>query len=98
MAEVTLNPEQLEEILKSAIVELIQDNREEVSEFLTEIVEDIAMERAIAEGEATEIVSRESIFKILESKAWKSRFPCCLCRKPTLLLRLTDPLGWRWIK
>ncbi|WP_174707972.1 hypothetical protein [Nostoc sp. TCL240-02] len=51
MSEITLNPEQLKEILKSAIVELIRDNREEVSEFLAEIIEDIAMERAIAEGE-----------------------------------------------
>ncbi|WP_269141625.1 hypothetical protein [Nostoc commune] len=40
--------------MKSAIVELIRDNREEVSEFLAEIIEDIAMERAIAEGETTE--------------------------------------------
>lgn len=68
MSEITLNPDQLKEILKSAIVELLRDNREEVSEFLTEIIEDVAMERAIAEGETTEIVSRESIFQLLEPK------------------------------
>ncbi|MGJ5676171.1 MAG: hypothetical protein ACR9NN_21610 [Nostochopsis sp.] len=54
MSEITLNSEQLKEILKSVIVELIRDNREEVSEFLAEILEDIAMERAIAEGETTD--------------------------------------------
>lgn len=32
-------------------------------------IEDIAMERAIAEGEKTELVSREAIFQILERKA-----------------------------
>lgn len=69
MSEITLNPDQLKEILKSAIVELLRDNREEVSEFLAELIEDIAMERAIAEGEATELVSRESIFQLLEPKA-----------------------------
>jgi len=69
MSEITLNPEQIKEILKSAIVELIRDNREEVSEFLAEIIEDVAMERAIAEGETTELVSRESIFQLLEPKA-----------------------------
>ncbi|YAF95121.1 MAG: hypothetical protein AB3A66_21470 [Nodularia sp. CChRGM 3473] len=69
MSEITLNPEQLKEILKSAIVELIRDNREEVSEFLTEIIEDIAMERAIAEGETTDLVSRDSIFQLLEPKS-----------------------------
>jgi hypothetical protein len=69
MSEITLNPDQLKDILKSAIVELIRDNRSEVSEFLAEIIEDVAMEQAIAEGETTERVSRESIFQLLESKA-----------------------------
>lgn len=68
MTEITLNSEQLKEILKNAIVELIRENRAEVSEFLAEIIEDIAMERAIAEGETTELVSRESIFQLLEPK------------------------------
>ncbi|WP_392480713.1 hypothetical protein [Nostoc sp. C110] len=69
MSEITLNSEQLKEILKSAIVELISDNREEVSEFLAEIIEDIAMERVIAEGETTELVNRDSIFQLLEPKS-----------------------------
>lgn len=69
MSEITLNPDQLKELLKSAIVELLRDNREEISEFLAEIIEDVAMERAIAEGEATEIVSRESIFQLLEPRS-----------------------------
>ena len=68
MSEITLNQEQLKEIFKNAIVELLSENREEVSDFLSEIIEDIAMERAIAEGEDTELVSRDSIFQILEKK------------------------------
>ncbi|MFW9260226.1 hypothetical protein [Nostoc sp. CALU 546] len=55
--------------MKSAIIELIRDNRKEVSEFLAEIIEDVAMEQAIAEGETTKLVSRESIFQLLEPKA-----------------------------
>ncbi|ODG98298.1 hypothetical protein A4S05_09520 [Nostoc sp. KVJ20] len=69
MSEITINPDQLKEILKSAIIELIRDNRKEVSEFLAEIIEDVAMEQAIAEGETTKLVSRESIFQLLEPKA-----------------------------
>jgi hypothetical protein len=69
MSEITINPDQLKEIFKSAIIELIRDNRKEVSEFLAEIIEDVAMEQAIAEGETTELVSRESIFQLLEPKA-----------------------------
>ena len=67
MSEITLNPDQLKEIFKNAIVELLSENREEVSDFLSEIIEDIAMERAIMEGENTELVSRDSIFQLLES-------------------------------
>ncbi|NET59348.1 MAG: hypothetical protein F6K47_25360 [Symploca sp. SIO2E6] len=69
MSELTLNPDQLKEIMKSAIIELLRDNREEVSEFLAELIEDVAMERAIAEGETTELTSRDSIFQLLEPKA-----------------------------
>ena len=68
MSEITLNPDQLKEILKNIIVELLSENREEVSDFLSEVIEDIAMERAIVEGEDTELVSRDSIFQILEKK------------------------------
>jgi hypothetical protein len=69
MSDITLNPEQLKELLKSAIVELLRDNREEFSEILAEVIEDMAMERAIAEGNTTELVSRDIIFQLLEPKA-----------------------------
>ena len=68
MSEITLNPDQLKEILKSAIVELVRDNRQEVSEFMAEIIEDVAMERAIAQGETTEVTSRDALFKLLKTK------------------------------
>jgi hypothetical protein len=64
-----IESEQLKEIFKSAIVELLHENRSELSALLVEIIEDVAMEKAIAEGVNTELVSRESIFKLLEQKA-----------------------------
>lgn len=67
MAEITLNSEELKEALKSAIVELLQDNRGEFYQLFAEIIEDVAMERAIEEGENTELIDRETIFNILES-------------------------------
>jgi hypothetical protein len=60
-----LESEQLKEIFKSAIVELLRKNRSEMSALLSEIIEDIAIGKAIAEGENTELVSRESIFGLL---------------------------------
>jgi hypothetical protein len=64
MSDIALNPDQLKEILKSIIIELLRDSREEFSELLAEVIEDIALERAIVEGESTELVSREAIFKL----------------------------------
>jgi len=66
MADITLNSDQFKEVLKTTIIELFQENREEFSKLLSEIIEDIAMERAIQEGEETETVSRDAIFKLLE--------------------------------
>ena len=63
-----IESEQLKQIFKSAIVELLRENSSEVSALLSEIIEDIAMEKAISEGENTEIVSRELIFELLERK------------------------------
>ena len=67
MAEITLNSDQLKEALKSAIVELLQDNKGEFYQLFAEIIEDVAMKRAIEEGENTELVDRETIFNILET-------------------------------
>ena len=68
MSEITIDSAQLKELFKSAIVEMLRENKKEVSDFLAEVIEDVAMERAIAEGETTERVSREAIFKLLEQK------------------------------
>jgi hypothetical protein len=65
MTEITLNLDQFKELLKASIIEVFQENREEFSKLLSEIIEDIAMERAIQEGEATKTFSRDAIFKIL---------------------------------
>ena len=69
MSEITLNPDLLKETLKNAIAELLRENRAEVTDLLTEIIEDIAMERAIDERKTTEFISHEDIFKLLEPKS-----------------------------
>jgi hypothetical protein len=66
MANVLENEEQLKEIFKSAIVEVLQERKELVCELLEEIIEDIAFSKAIAEGEETPLVSRDKIFELLE--------------------------------
>ncbi|MCL1469896.1 hypothetical protein [Argonema antarcticum] len=65
MTKITLDETKLKELIKTAIFELVQEEKEVFSELLAEVLEDIGMENAIKEGENTEIVSREEIFKIL---------------------------------
>lgn len=68
MTEINLDEIKLKELLKAAIVEVLQEQKEVFSDLLAEIIEDIALEKAIKEGEKTELVSREAIFKILSTK------------------------------
>jgi hypothetical protein len=68
MSEITLDETKLKELLKAAIFELSKEQKEVFSEILTEALEDIGMENSIKEGENTETVSREQIFKILKGQ------------------------------
>lgn len=68
MAEITIDETKLKELLKVAIIELLQEQKEEFSEFFAESLEEILIKNAIQEGENTETVSRERIFKILKRK------------------------------
>ncbi|CAD0227404.1 hypothetical protein [Planktothrix agardhii] len=68
MTEITLDETKLKELLKTAIFELVQEEKELFSELFAEVIQDIGMENAIKEGENTEVVSREEIFKILHRK------------------------------
>lgn len=69
MAELNLDEDKIKQIFKTALVEVIRENQEVFSDLFAEIIEDIALEKAIKEGENTEKVSRETIFNILKNKA-----------------------------
>jgi hypothetical protein len=68
MSEVTLNAEQLKTLLKVALIEILQEQKEVFTDLIIEAMEDIALAKAIEEGESTEIVSREAIFNILNQQ------------------------------
>lgn len=69
MEHTIINESRLKEILKSALIEVFQERRNLFLELLAEALEDIALIRAIKEGESTASVSRDEIFSILEGKA-----------------------------
>ncbi len=68
MSEVTLNAEQLKRLLKAALIEILQEQKEVFTDLIIEAMEDIALVKAIEGGESTEIVSREAIFNILNQQ------------------------------
>ncbi len=65
MTTITMDDVQIKNLFKQAIVELIHERKDIFADFIT-YVEDVGMKNAIEEGSATEIVSREEIFEILE--------------------------------
>ncbi len=67
MTDVTLDETKLKELLKTAIVELLQEEKDVFSELLSDVLEEIGMINAIKEGENTKVVSQEKIFEILKN-------------------------------
>jgi hypothetical protein len=67
MATVFENDEQIKEAFKSAIIEVLQERKDLIREIIDEIIEDTAFSHAISEGDATQKVSREQVFELLEN-------------------------------
>jgi hypothetical protein len=63
----TLNVDEskLKDIFKKAIIEVLQEKKELVTELIEEALEDEALANAIKDGENTKAVSRSQVFKIL---------------------------------
>jgi hypothetical protein len=66
MATASFDEEKLKDLLKSALVEALEENRGLVQDIVEEAMEDIALARAIEQGLSSESVSRDEVFTILE--------------------------------
>jgi hypothetical protein len=64
----SMNKEQLKDVIKTALVEVLEERQDLFHEAIEMALEDIALARAIKEGEKTKPVGREEVFKILEGK------------------------------
>jgi len=69
MTTPTMEEVRIKELFKQAMLELIQEQKELFSDLFTEVIEDIALVNAIKEGQETESVEREEVFKVLEGMA-----------------------------
>lgn len=54
---------QLKDAMKAAIVELLEERSDLLRDVLAEAIEDIALARAIQEGEGSGLVPREEVFR-----------------------------------
>ena len=57
----------IKELIKQAMVEVIQEQKDFFSDLFANAIEDTALVNAIKEGEKTETVIREEVFQILEN-------------------------------
>lgn len=68
MGQAIMEESHLKEIMKKAIVEVFEERRDMLSDLVMEALEDLALIRAIKEGEKSGSVSKEKVFNILEGK------------------------------
>ena len=64
--EISIDETKLKDLMKQALVEVIEDRKEMIHAILSEVIEDIALAHAIKEGEATESVGKDEILSILQ--------------------------------
>jgi Asp-tRNA(Asn)/Glu-tRNA(Gln) amidotransferase C subunit len=69
MAHLTVEEQHIKDLLKQAILELLEERQDIFRQLVAEAMEDLALINAIKEGEATETISREEILQILEGVA-----------------------------
>ena len=69
MSVVSMDEERVKELLKQALLELLQERKEIVYELLAEVIEDVALVNAIEEGKSTQTVRRSEVMEILKGVA-----------------------------
>jgi hypothetical protein len=67
--ELTISEEQVKELLKEALIELMKEKRDLFSEVMLEAIEEIGLVNAIREGRQDEFVSEDHVLAILRGQA-----------------------------
>jgi hypothetical protein len=66
--EAAINQDQLKDLIKAALVEVLEERQDLLHEAIAQALEDMAIARAIAEGENSEPIKREEVFNLLEGR------------------------------
>jgi len=59
----------LKQVFKEALVEMLEEKQNIFHEMIVDAMEDIALSRAIQEGQNTGTATKEEIFHVLEGRA-----------------------------
>ncbi len=65
---VSLDEERIKELLKQAMVELLEERKDYFYELFAEVIEDAGLASAIREGEDSGAVDRSEVFGILDEE------------------------------
>ena len=65
MSEMPLDEGRIKELMKEAVLEVLEERRDLIYDVLAEAMEDFALAKAIKEGESSESVTREQVFQTL---------------------------------
>ena len=65
--ETSMSDDRIKELFKSAILEVLEERSDLLREALAQAIEDLALARAIEDGEGSETVTRDEVFALLES-------------------------------
>lgn len=68
MVAPSLSETQLKNALKLALTEMLEERSDLLRDVLVEVIEDVAMARAIQEGQTGELASRDEVFRALEGR------------------------------
>jgi hypothetical protein len=67
--EASTNQDQLKTLIKAALIEVLEERQDLLHGAVEQALEDVALARAIEEGESSDLSKREEIFNLLEDKA-----------------------------
>ncbi len=69
MVKSNLSEKALKQMLKEALVEVLQEQRELLRDVFAEVLEDYALAEAIREGQGTKPATRDEVFRILQGRS-----------------------------
>jgi len=64
--QISMDESKLKKLFKEALIEALEEKKDIFQELIAEAIEDVALVRAIQEGEKTNPVSKKEIRNILE--------------------------------